>query len=399
MPDITGTNGADTIDVTDDSGTVNGGTAVTPVDSIRGRRGDDDISVTDSTITGIVNSGAGSDTISVSGSTLGGRLTSGGDNDVVNVEGSNIESIRLGNGDDTLNFLSTNITGSISGNRGTDSLNLPVGTIITDSTFGTVTVSDGGSYSLSNGTFVLPSGITVTYTAFENGTGFPCLVRGALIDTPVGRRRVEDIRIGDFVLTQQNGPQQIRWIGQRKFSSADLCKNPKLRPIRIAAEALGGGLPKRDLLVSRQHRMLVRSKIAERMFGCCDVLISAIKLTELPGIFADNSIEEVEYFHLLFDQHEIIFAEGTPTESLFTGPEALKSLSPLAKEEIMTIFPEVAAFTYAPKSACYIPSGRLQKKLIARHRKNEMPLLRKAVQSSQYMTPRTALTGPDPHDA
>lgn len=383
MPDVIGTNGADTIDVTDDSGTVNGGTAVTPAISIRGRRGNDEINVTDSTITGIVNGGAGSDTISVSGSTLGGRLASGGSNDVVNVEGSTIDNIRLGNGNDTLNFFSTNITDDISGNAGTDSLNLPVGTIVTDTTHGTFTVTDGGSYDLSNGTFELPSGITVTYTAFENGTGFPCLVRGALVDTPVGSRRVEDIKIGDFVLTQQHGPQQIRWIGRRKFGSADIDNNPKLRPVRIAAEALGGGLPKRDLLVSRQHRMLVQSKIAERMFGCCDVLISAIKLTELPGIFTDSSIEEVEYFHLLFDQHEIIFTEGTPTESLFTGPETLKSLSPIAIEEIMTIFPEVAALSYAPEPACYIPSGQLQKQLIARHRRNEKPLLQKAFPSLQ----------------
>ena len=121
--------------------------------------------------------------------------------------------------------------------------------------------------------------------------------------------------------------------------------------------------------------MSVRSKIAERMFGMYEVLVPSIKLIELPGIFVDETIESVEYFHLLFDRHEIIYAEGAPTESLFTGPEALKSLSPEAREEILTIFPEVAKLDYSPEPAGYIPPGKLQKQLVARHAKNNKPLL------------------------
>ena len=101
----------------------------------------------------------------------------------------------------------------------------------------------------------------------------------------------------------------------------------------------------------------------------------SIKLIELPGIFVDETIESVEYFHLLFDRHEIIYAEGAPTESLFTGPEALKSLSPEAREEILTILPEVAKLDYSPEPARYIPPGKLQKQLVARHAKNNKPLL------------------------
>ena len=86
--------------------------------------------------------------------------------------------------------------------------------------------------------------------------------------------------------------------------------------------------------------MLVKSKIAERMFGVSEVLIPAIKLVGMPGIYIDQDTDCVDYFHLLFDQHEIIFAEGAPTESLFTGPEALRSISPEARYEILQIFPE-----------------------------------------------------------
>lgn len=86
-------------------------------------------------------------------------------------------------------------------------------------------------------------------------------------------------------------------------------------------------------------------------------------------------MKEIEYFHLLFDQHEVIYAEGAPTESLYTGPEALKALSPEAREEILTILPETASQDYAPEPARIIPSGKLQKKLIQRHQKNSKPLL------------------------
>jgi hypothetical protein len=133
---------------------------------------------------------------------------------------------------------------------------------------------------------------------------------------------------------------------------------------------LGNGLPKRDLLVSRQHRMLVRSKVVERMFGTQDVLVSAIKLTALPGIYVDEQVEEVEYFHILFDQHEIIWAEGALSESLFTGPEALKSIPAAARSELEVLFPELCAADYCAISAALIPSGKAQKQLIARHLKN-----------------------------
>jgi hypothetical protein len=203
----------------------------------------------------------------------------------------------------------------------------------------------------------------------------PCFVSGTEIMTPMGPTIIENLTVGDSVLTANRGPQTIRWIGKRQITLDELTKNPKLRPVRIMASALGLGLPKRDLLISRQHRMLAQSKIAERMLGEAEVLVPAIKLTELPGIFVDEAVEEVEYFHLLFDQHEVIYAEGAPTESLFTGPEALKAISPEAREEILTIFPEVADLNYVPEPARFIPSGKLQKKLVERHLKNERPLL------------------------
>ena len=204
----------------------------------------------------------------------------------------------------------------------------------------------------------------------------PCFTKGTLILTPHGEVPVEDLRVGDLVCTLDNGPQPIRWIGSRQFElrhTADATN--KLSPVRIMANALGNGLPKRDLLVSRQHRMLISSKIAARMFEGSDILGSAIMLTPLAGIFVDASVHNVEYFHLLFDQHEVIFAEGAPTESLYTGAEALKAVSTEARQEILTLFPELDSAAFSPKPALPVPLGQFQRQLVARHAKNNKPLL------------------------
>ena len=178
-----------------------------------------------------------------------------------------------------------------------------------------------------------------------------------------------------LVATLSGAVQPVRLVMSRKFGQKELLKNPKLYPVRIVAGALGPGMPKRDLLVSRQHRMLVSSRISHRMFGTVEVLIPAIKLTRLPGIFVDMSVTEVEYFHLVFDGHEVVFAEGAPSESLFTGPQALKAVSPEAREELLTIFPKLTDIRNPSRPAYPIPGDKRQKRLIARHAKNRKALL------------------------
>lgn len=203
----------------------------------------------------------------------------------------------------------------------------------------------------------------------------PCLTRGTLIQTASGLCAIETLKTGDAVTLFDAGQAQIRWIGSRAYGPSELKAKPKLLPIRVMAGALGEGLPKRDMLVSRQHRMLVRSKIAMRMFGSLEVLIAANKLTHIPGIFVDQSVTTVEYFHLLFDKHQVILAEGAPTESLFTGPEALLTLGAKAIEEITEIFPDVLDFDYSPVAARPIPNAKMQKQLVMRHHKNHKKLI------------------------
>lgn len=207
--------------------------------------------------------------------------------------------------------------------------------------------------------------------------GVPCFAAGTMILTASGEVAIETLAVGDPVRTLDCGDQPIRWIGRRALSGADLAANPKLAPIRIRAGALGHGVPRTDLVVSPQHRILVRSRIAERVFGAAEVLIPARKLLPIDGVEPCEAGQGVEYFHLLFDTHQIIHSNGAPTESLFTGPEALKSLLPDARAEIGTLFPELAEAGFAPVPARLIPQGNLVKQLVERHRKNDQPLLRR----------------------
>jgi len=108
--------------------------------------------------------------------------------------------------------------------------------------------------------------------------------------------------------------------------------------------------PSSDLIVSPQHRVLVRSKIAERMFGSDEVLIAAKRLSEIDGIDVVEGASGVVYFHLLFDRHEIVTSNGAESESLYTGLQALKSIGGAARKKIFALFPEISEIDYQATS-------------------------------------------------
>lgn len=194
-----------------------------------------------------------------------------------------------------------------------------------------------------------------------------CFAAGTLIETIKGECEIEALSAGDQVLTRDAGYQSISWIGRRHLNRSDLAKNQKLRPIRIKAGALGPNLPTKDLLVSPQHRVLVASPIAVRMFDTAEVLIPANKLLALEGIDIDLGVREVEYFHILLDSHHLVWSNGAQTETLCTGPEALKSVSSEAREEITSLFPEILDPDYIASSARPIPEkGKRMKRLAQR---------------------------------
>lgn len=161
---------------------------------------------------------------------------------------------------------------------------------------------------------------------------FPCFAAGTLIETAAGPRPVETLSPGDLVLTADNGLQPVRWIGQRPVPG-----HGRLAPILIKAGALGNG---RDLLVSPQHRMLIEDWRAEVWFATSQVLVAALHLVNGTTIRA-APCDRITYVHLAFDRHEIVFAEGCPSESLHLADESLAALGPEARTELRAIFPEL----------------------------------------------------------
>lgn len=168
-----------------------------------------------------------------------------------------------------------------------------------------------------------------------------CFASGTQIMTPDGPRNVEDLKVGDLVMTADRGAQEVRWAGARTLDAIDLASESRLIPVRIKAGALGGGLPKRDLVVSPQHRVLIASDIALEMTGEKEVLVAAKHLLGMPGVELAADLASVTYHHILFDNHEIVFSEGLRSESLFTGKEAMKAMTEDAQREITLLFPQL----------------------------------------------------------
>lgn len=159
-----------------------------------------------------------------------------------------------------------------------------------------------------------------------------CFAAGTRIATPTGEVAVDLLRVGDPVNTRDHGPQKLRAVLVR---DVDFATAPaRLKPIAFEPGSLGAGRPVRRLCVSPHHRMLVTAP------GGAAFLVPAKALTDRPGVRVMQGKRRVTYFHLVFDRHEVIWSEGTPTESFYPGPVALAALPPGSRHLIHTIFPD-----------------------------------------------------------
>jgi hypothetical protein len=136
-----------------------------------------------------------------------------------------------------------------------------------------------------------------------------CFAGGTRLDTQDGPVAVEDLQIGDHVLTASGQSRPVRWIGRRQLDLTRHTDPRKVQPIRIMAGALASGLPRRDLLVSPDHAMLLDG-----------LLIPARLLLNGAGIRREERWRSVTYYHVELDSHDVLLAEGAAAESyLDTG--------------------------------------------------------------------------------
>ncbi len=173
-----------------------------------------------------------------------------------------------------------------------------------------------------------------------------CFGRGTLIETADGSKRIENISVGDLVQTRDEGLQPVRWTGSRHVSAHELRMNPALRPVRINQNTFGHGLPAYDLITSKAHRVMLKGLSVELVLDQSECLAAAaalarwcegVNVQKNPGDWPDG----VEYFHLLFDRHQIITSNGLHTESFHPATRTISTFDAKAREEILTLFPEL----------------------------------------------------------
>ncbi len=179
---------------------------------------------------------------------------------------------------------------------------------------------------------------TLEFTEIENVV--PCFTPGSMIATPRGEVPVQSLKVGDKVITRDNGIQEIRWMGAKQMDFAALAKDPHLKPILIQKGSLGDGLPERDMLVSPNHRMLVANDKTALYFEEREVLAAAKHLVNNRGIYNVETVGTT-YIHFMFDNHEVVLSDGTWTESFQPGDYTLGGIGNAQRNEILELFPEL----------------------------------------------------------
>ncbi|RYG89796.1 hypothetical protein EU803_16740 [Loktanella sp. IMCC34160] len=327
---VYGNAGDDTIRTNDGSDTIFGGDGA---DNIMAGQDND-----------IVYGGSGADNINgdsgadlIYGGTGADSIDGGTGNDTIVFSEGDIA--RGQDGDDTLVLEDlgelTNGTITVSGGNNAETLGggdtLQLGDLADLSTLNITSTTTNASGNTSySGSVTLDDGTILNFSEIEN---IICFTTGTRIATPHGARSIEDLKVGDLVVTRDHGLRPIRWIQSRTVPAMD-----RFAPIRLRRGVIRG--LENDLVVSPQHRMLFQGYEAELLFGETEVLVSAKHLVN----GKDVTVEEggtVTYYHMLFDEHEIVYAEGAATESFHPGDIGMTGITDEAREELFAVFPEL----------------------------------------------------------
>lgn len=296
-------------------------------DDLRGGRGNDIIRGGDDD--DILRGNQGNDTLE--GGDGVDDLRGGGGNDILR-GGDGADVMQGGTGNDTFEDLTAGdvVVGGEDGD-GNDIDTLDISNLAFSSVDYTVGDPESGVVTLFGGG-------TITFSEIENV--ILCFTPGTMIATPKGEVPVEKLKMGDRVLTRDNGIQTISWCSAKRLDHIKLKQSPEMRPITIKAGALGNSTPERDMTVSPMHRMLIVSEIAQLYFDQAEVLIPAKHLLNLDGVEVSET-PYVTYIHFMCDKHELVLADGAWSESFQPGDYSLQGLDEEQRAELFALFPEL----------------------------------------------------------
>lgn len=173
----------------------------------------------------------------------------------------------------------------------------------------------------------------------DNAGGVICFTPGTMILKEDGLCPVEYLREGDKIQTKDNGAKEILWIGSRRITGARLYAMPHLAPVRLRRGALDRGIPDSGLLVSPDHRMVLKGPKAQELFNCTEVLVTARDLVNDDTVFIDRTLREVTYVHLMLESHQIVFANSVETESFHPASAAMSDIGTDSLERLYDRIP------------------------------------------------------------
>jgi hypothetical protein len=132
--------------------------------------------------------------------------------------------------------------------------------------------------------------------------------RGTHITMASGEQRlIENLTVGDLFLTRDDGSQLVRWIGHSTHRAVG-----EFAPICIKSGTLNN---ENDLIVSPDHRLFIYQRSDKLGAGRSELLVKARHLLN-GGTIGSQAVGFVDYFQLLFDSQQIIYAEGIAAESM-----------------------------------------------------------------------------------
>jgi Hint domain len=153
----------------------------------------------------------------------------------------------------------------------------------------------------------------------NGGNKSNCFLSGTKILTAGGERNIEDLAVGDLLPTMFGGLRPVQWIGRYRYTKSEPSKPwaESARPVRIARSALAPNVPHADLYVTAAHGVLIDGVLVP-----AELLVNGTTITR-----HEPKGDEMEFFHIKLESHDVVYAEGVPAETLLDVSESFANFA------------------------------------------------------------------------
>ncbi|WP_420862817.1 Hint domain-containing protein [Algirhabdus cladophorae] len=192
----------------------------------------------------------------------------------------------------------------------------------------------------SNQTIENMSQIAPALPIFE--TAFAAFARGTLLASPMGPIAIEDLLPGDLLTTRDDGSLPVQWIGKVKMVPEWQGQSPEMgKMIRVSADSFGLGRPMPDLLLGSHAYLLQSGAQVQERIGKPQALVSATDLVDWENVISVTPPTPTDLFHIAFDRHAIVTANGLEMESYHPGYAFHNGLSGGMRGLYLSLFPQL----------------------------------------------------------